>query len=37
MRSNKQRDGQTDKENLIVAFHNIGNAPKNNMRNATTI
>lgn len=27
----RQRDGQTDKAKLIVAFRNTANAPKNNM------
>ena len=31
MRSDKQRDGQTDKAKLIVAFRNTANAPKNNV------
>jgi len=33
----RQRDGQTAKANLIVAFRNTAKAPKNNMRKATTI
>jgi hypothetical protein len=32
MQSDKQRDGQTDKAKLIVAFRNTANALKNNMR-----